>query len=75
MKTRIETLANTLLATPMEQWHSAGIPLLACSANADGLVNSFITRLAGQRWHGWRKHEYVNGAFTGRQSFEVTACR
>jgi hypothetical protein len=69
--TPIEQRANALADTPMEQWHKAGLPIQACSANADGIVNSFICKVRGRRYYGHRKHEFVNGAFTGRSWFVV----
>lgn len=75
MKTKLQSLANQLASVPMEHWHSRGIPLAACSANADGIVNSFITHSHGGKWHGWRKHEFRDGMFTGVETFEIEAIR
>lgn len=55
---------NQLINTPFEQWP---IHLKAVSANANGRVNSFLT----SKYYGYRKHEFVNGAFTGKQWFVV----
>ena len=62
---------NLLLPVPMEQWRHDGVKLSACSASGNGLVNSFFARYAGVDYYGFRKHELVNGKFTGKEWFEV----
>lgn len=62
---------NSLLTIPMEQWHELGFPLDACSANSDGMVNSFIVTIGRRCWVGSRRHEFKDGRFTGHEWFEV----
>lgn len=69
--TQVADKANRLADIPMEQWHANGLPTKAVSANANGMVNSFIAVIRGQRFYGHRKHEFINGAFTGKSWFEV----
>lgn len=67
----IQHQLQSLLTVPMEEWGRHGIILSAASCNSDGMVNSFFAKVSGQKWYGYRKHEYVNGAFTGKQCFVV----
>jgi len=62
---------NNLLNVPMEKWSEHGVKLLSCSANSDGTVNSFRAIINKRKVYGYRKHEFVNGAFTGKKSFVV----
>lgn len=62
---------DKLLDVPMEQWREWGVKLLAASANSNGKVNSFFAKVKGREVYGYRKHEFINGAFTGKQSFIV----
>ncbi len=62
---------NSLLDVPMEKWHGLGVKTTAVSATSNGLVNSFIATVNGRKVYGYRKHEFINGEFTGKQSFIV----
>ena len=71
MKTNeVLSILNSLINTPFEEWHSKGISLKAVSANSSGMVNSGIIKTNGM--HFFRKHEYVNGAFTGKSEFVLS---
>lgn len=58
-------LLNSLKNTPIEQWPS-NIRLKAVSANSSGIVNSGILSNGA---HFFRKHEFVDGSFTGQSEF------
>lgn len=73
MTTAIQNKLQPLLNVPMEQWAKYGVKLSAASCNGDGKVNSFLATVSGQKWYGYRKHEFVNGAFTGKQCFAIEA--
>lgn len=62
---------NTLLNIPMEKWSEHGVRILSCSANSNGTVNSFRAIINKRKVYGYRKHEFVNGAFTREQGFVV----
>lgn len=62
-----------LLNTPLERWNERGLTTSAASTNSDGMVNSFLGRFQGRRIYGHRKHEFRDGAFTGKESFVVEA--
>jgi hypothetical protein len=71
MKTNeVLSVLNSLINTPLEEWYSKGVSLKTASTNASGLVNSGIIKTNGM--HFFRKHEYVNGAFTGKSVFVLS---
>ena len=66
MRTQIDW--NSLLDVPSTKWP---IHFLAYSAGATGLVNSFLAKVRGRKIYGHRKHEFIDGRFTGKQWFVV----
>lgn len=60
-----------MLNKPSEKWKAKGFNLSAFSSNSDGLINSFIAKTSKGKIYGVRKHEFLNGKFTGKQWFEI----
>jgi len=50
-----DTLLNILSNTRAEKWHEYNINILACSACARGVVNSFTAKYKGRKYYGYRK--------------------
>lgn len=71
---RVQTMdkIKEMLDTPMEKWAEQGVVLKAVSANADGRVNSGITK---DGIYFWRRSEYTlqNGYpfYTGKEEFVI----
>lgn len=67
----IQDKFNSLLNVPMEKWLERGVKIKSCSANSGGLINSCFAIMRQTRYYVFRKHECINGQFTGKQSFIV----
>ena len=61
------SLLNFFKNTPVELW-PRNIKLKAVSTNAHGIANSGILN---NGTYFFRKHEFLNGAFTGQSEFVI----
>lgn len=62
---------NHLLNIDVNSWQKHGVALSAASFDGRGFVTAALAKYKGQKYYIHRKHEFINGVFTGKESFIV----